>query len=383
MFFYYKEPAALIDWTLGQQAFNSAMLLIYDAIETRSNTNGACKAEQVYIIFKELDDNSVHELAGQAVDRLSWGLAELNKILTLSSISSTRPLTEQELNDPRLGAKHNEAKTFTSNSTDTVMGNTGMMLLEDSGLQAFVQEAYAPIRWSSPETSDSSMKRRIHLSSTSASLMKEDDVSEKFDVVRSPGGMQSTRGSTAVRSVGGRYTTSSFGKPPSSTRPASPTGFALQHQHAYRDDFLDLHQQQRHGIHLQDNAPQHYPSQVQNSTSTPEFKHQAQFSQLRHNSCPMLPQEEADPPPMRPTYSSPSTMIKHTETHTATSRGPTPALYGAGTESFPTQLGNGPHHMGYPFASYVTSASPSGLTPLTENMSMEDWRRYVGSSGTK
>lgn len=382
MFFYHKEPAALIDWTLGQQAFNSAMLLLYDAIETRTVTTGARKAEQVFVVFKELDDNSVHELAGQAVDRISWGLAELHKMLSLSSTSSARPYSQQGVTEKPKGK---DKGTFTSGSTDTVMGNTGMLLLEDTGLQAFVQEPYAPITWNLSETLDHPMKAREHLFPASVSPMRDDSASEEFHVVRSPGDMQSTRGSTTMGSAGARYTTSSLAKPPSCTRPASPTHPASHHQHAYKDDASSLHGQQQHGVRVHGNVPHHFTSHLQGVASGLEFQHHAQYSQSRQDSCPTLPQEESDVPRMRPIYSSSSTVSRQTRAHprhVPICRGSTSGLYGSDRASFPAQLETDPQHMSYPFGTLVTSAAPSSLTPLAEDMSMDDWRQYIGNTGT-
>ena len=54
------------------------MLLLLDALET-NNLSYIRQVEQAYVIFRELQDNGVHKLAGLAVEKLSWGLDQLRK----------------------------------------------------------------------------------------------------------------------------------------------------------------------------------------------------------------------------------------------------------------------------------------------------------------
>ncbi|KAF2027732.1 hypothetical protein EK21DRAFT_71311, partial [Setomelanomma holmii] len=63
-----KVPAALISWTMGQQVFNSCMMIFLDAIEQRTLSSRSKKAEKAFVIFQEL--GHVHKLAGLAVERM-------------------------------------------------------------------------------------------------------------------------------------------------------------------------------------------------------------------------------------------------------------------------------------------------------------------------
>jgi len=130
------------------------MILILDAMETR-NLSRIEKVEKAYVVFLKLDEHGVHELAEMAVERLSWGLAELGRMnngsdtytkdCALMSPKSGAPGCDIQMH----GTTENEA---TRGLGATVMGNTGMMLLEDSGLQSFIAEAYAPFDWNMGRT---------------------------------------------------------------------------------------------------------------------------------------------------------------------------------------------------------------------------------------
>ncbi|KAF2488279.1 hypothetical protein BU16DRAFT_419951, partial [Lophium mytilinum] len=69
LFFYHRVPAALICWTMGQQAFNSCMILLTDALETGSLAN-VPQVERAYAVFVELEKLGIHKLAGLAVERV-------------------------------------------------------------------------------------------------------------------------------------------------------------------------------------------------------------------------------------------------------------------------------------------------------------------------
>ncbi|KAL1596345.1 hypothetical protein SLS60_008990 [Paraconiothyrium brasiliense] len=153
LFFHLRVPAAQITWTMGQQAFNSCMILLLDAMET-GDLSRIEKVEKAYVVFQQLEKNGVHELASMAVERVSWGLAELGRM-------NREPETHVRLHPPMLSrggvsgcdeemqdGVGNEARQGSGVMHDTVMGNTGMLLLEDPGLQSFVPEAFAPLTWS-------------------------------------------------------------------------------------------------------------------------------------------------------------------------------------------------------------------------------------------
>ena len=385
MFFYFRGPAALIDWTLCQQAFNSCMLLLYDALETRRITTGVRKVEQVFVVFQELQDNGVHELASQAVARISGGLAELHKIVACSSTGNTTPSRQQQLHISTREAKQNEAAYY-SDSMDAVMGSTGMTLLEDPGLQSFVHEAYAPITWVSPEPADSFLQERGHQSPKSTSPMKEKITNDELHVVRSPGAVQSNRRSTTARSARGPCMNSSLGKPQSYTTPASATELAMAHQHAYEGDSRHLHlkhQRQPSREQRPGNPIQQCDAQVHDTRSA-VVDHQQPFQhiQLRNSSCPTIANEAVCPPPMRPAYSSPNIPVATQSSYHTTTHVLPPASHGSDRSAFTAPFEGTSNHMGYPFANHISLAAPSTLTPLTEDLSMEDLRHFVGSAGT-
>lgn len=153
LFFHFRVPAAQITWTMGQQAFNSCMILLLDAMET-GELSRIDKVEKAYVVFQQLAKNGVHDLASMALERVSWGLAELRRI---NSAPETHVRTHLSMysrggvsgRDVEMqGATGNEARQSFGVMHDTVMGNTGMLLLEDPGLQSFVPEAFAPLTWS-------------------------------------------------------------------------------------------------------------------------------------------------------------------------------------------------------------------------------------------
>ena len=110
-YFQTRVQAALICWTLGQMAFNAAMILLLSMLET-SDTQDLRAVERTYSTFLEMNKFGVHKLAGAAVERL--GII----------------LKEYRAGDP---------------ATETVMGQQGMMLLEDPGLQGSMPESFSPL----------------------------------------------------------------------------------------------------------------------------------------------------------------------------------------------------------------------------------------------
>ena len=112
-FFQTRVRAALICWTMGQMAFNAAMILLLSMLET-GDTQDLGAVQLTYSTFLEMNKLGIHKLAGQAVERLGIIMKEF-----------------------RTGDPANE----------TVMGQQGMMLLEDPGLQGSLPESYSPISW--------------------------------------------------------------------------------------------------------------------------------------------------------------------------------------------------------------------------------------------
>ena len=142
MFFHYRRPQVLICWTMGQQCFNACMILILDAWETE-NENNLWLVNQAFAVFQQLDNNGVHKLAGLAVARISTGLAVLEQRRNerKQQAAASRGMSGYQ---PQLQIDTASMSDFHS---DTVMGNTGMFLLEDTGLQSFDPMAFAPLGW--------------------------------------------------------------------------------------------------------------------------------------------------------------------------------------------------------------------------------------------
>ena len=117
-----------------------------------ANLSRIGKVEKAYVVFLQLQNNGVHELASLAVERVSWGLAELGRMKNQPTISAQEQPTSFARGEVPgcgmdvQGTVGSEAMQ-TGAMHDTVMGNTGMLLLEDPGLQSFVPEAFAPLTW--------------------------------------------------------------------------------------------------------------------------------------------------------------------------------------------------------------------------------------------
>lgn len=141
MFFWFRNPAVLICWTMGQQAFNACMILILDAWET-GNDHHEWLVNQAYAVFGELQKNGVHKLAELAVRRISGGLMMLGqrRAQREQAAMSRRPSGYQ----PTLQIDTASMSDF---SNDAVMGNTGMFLLEDPGLQSYLPTPFEPLGW--------------------------------------------------------------------------------------------------------------------------------------------------------------------------------------------------------------------------------------------
>ena len=64
---------------MEQQAFNSCMILLLDAMET-GDVGCLWKVEKAYDVFLQLQNSGVHELTTLAVERVGWGLAQLGRM---------------------------------------------------------------------------------------------------------------------------------------------------------------------------------------------------------------------------------------------------------------------------------------------------------------
>nr|OQO26881.1 hypothetical protein B0A51_12170 [Rachicladosporium sp. CCFEE 5018] len=155
LFFRHRNPAMLICWTLGQQAFNAAMILILDAWET-SNENNEWLVNQAFVVFDEMQRNGVHKLAALAVQHISDGLMQLGhrRQERLAAVEEAHAMSRS--NSEHL-AHYPFHPTLTMPPTplldlsgDAVMGNSGTFLLEDTNLQSYTQQPYAPFNFALP-----------------------------------------------------------------------------------------------------------------------------------------------------------------------------------------------------------------------------------------
>lgn len=166
LFFHYRNPAVLICWTVGQQAFNACMILILDAWET-GNEQNEWLVEQAFAVFVELDNKGVHQLARLAVGRCSDGIAQLSnrreerkRQAAASRRSSVQRQQQQQQQQQAQSLLTIDTSSMMDWASDSVMGNTGMFLLEDTGLQSYVQQPFRPLGWNmagsghSPESSN-------------------------------------------------------------------------------------------------------------------------------------------------------------------------------------------------------------------------------------
>jgi hypothetical protein len=332
IFFYHRDTAALIDWTLAQQAFNSCMIVLLDAIERRTVTVGAMKVKQAFVVFKDLYENNVHRLAGLAVGKISWGLQELRRTVT----QPPGVLPQGQGGATMLGAGQNEAMRALCR-TDTVMGHTEMSLLEDPGQQAVANEAFVPKAGDDSRTSTHPKEEQqgrsfFHMTDQTETAASK----EHAETLRPADVIQGLRRSTTLRSAPTRYATRSedyYMKPHGHTGPTSPTDFSMLHEHRlkaaidhcgwqmFRDESTNpvhLHSQLQRVVALgepeNDMVWHHGWGLDESDGSQRQEIPPSAWSDLRvdlhglhrHNSCPIIPPLNAQPPLLRPHYSMPS-----------------------------------------------------------------------------
>ncbi|KAL9604280.1 MAG: hypothetical protein Q9219_000678 [cf. Caloplaca sp. 3 TL-2023] len=183
-FLHIRVPAGLVCWTIGQQAFNAAVLLVLAMLETNEATDLET-VQRAYSTFLDMQRLGIHKLAEAAVDRLGS---------LMKDVSSSRT--------PR----------------ETVMGQSGMILLEDPGLQGFLDGGFSPLSFQMAGTAippDRPRKQRR----TTASTRDHDDVDVKPATTTRPTKHGSQRKTQAGRAAKPRPI--STGKP--GPRPARPT----------------------------------------------------------------------------------------------------------------------------------------------------------------
>ncbi|KAL8957713.1 MAG: hypothetical protein Q9193_005089, partial [Seirophora villosa] len=177
-FFHTREQAGLVCWTIGQQAFNAAMLLVLAMLETNEATD-LDAVQGAYSAFLDMQRLGIHRLAEAAVDQLGSLMKEVPS-----------------------GQVPNE----------TVMGQSGMMLLEDPGLQGFLDSGFSPSNFpmaANPLPPDRPRKQRR----TATSNRDHEDVDVKPGVAVGPSKHGSQRKVHAARGT----------KPKSGQRSSRPT----------------------------------------------------------------------------------------------------------------------------------------------------------------
>ncbi|KAL5119421.1 hypothetical protein ACEQ8H_002690 [Pleosporales sp. CAS-2024a] len=343
IFFHIRVPAALVSWTMGQQAFNACMILLLDAIERASVTRGAMQAERALVVFKDLQ--KVHSLATLAVERISWGVQKLHDVTRMATGGGAE-LPGCFASDNNMARAWNEAMHLHVPHVmrkENAMGATGMFLLEDSGLQGFVPEAFTPIAWNlgggGMEPPMPFPLKRERRSSQGGDAMAFSNSEDDMDDGRSVEAMQGGRRWTTRSVVPTRYATPALDDPPpppnSGTASALRMDSASSMQHHHYDVQTALlansyHQGQLpHSQHarLYDHDQQGdecsvYPmvASVVMGKRKPQYEgdflgvHEAApTAQMRHKSCPSL-HEAASAAPLeaRPTYSSPTAKMRST-----------------------------------------------------------------------
>jgi hypothetical protein len=431
LFFYTRTPASLVSWTISQQAFNSSMILLLDALET-GNLAYVRKVEQAYVVFRELQDNGVHRLAGLAVEKISWGLDQLRKNIGGHGAHQGSDRTNTACADK------NEADRVAGASRDTVMGNTGMLLLEEAGLQSYTPERFTPLTWAmtgaeseatTPDQLNQEQELQLQGKSNHSARLKLDGSNQTDSITAE---LQGTKGSPQ-RSAFERYCAPLSQKhiQPHSrvTGPASPMSLAAPvPQHDHNDGTIVM--EHRHSQQIQSPHPQHPdPSQI---TFTPFTKdrqqvyslegdiavetsqqwsqpfstlkqYQMSAAQFRHNSCPSLHQLETTLPLPRPTYSSPIAKKAQSplrneryDVHTqwlanpavaiSDSREPGVAISpmsdrGHIMPTFHTEASQQQQMMHqYSFSTDSTAANIDAIAVTNvEQMTVDQWKRWVGS----
>lgn len=130
-FFYLHKhlPVSLVHWSLGQQAFNAAMLLTLDMLERHPSDTADLKAVAcAYDIFREMHEKSVCRPAKMAVERLKE---------VLDAVAASQ-------NNHGNGSPQQQPQ---KQETETVMSNRGMILVEDPEIRATIGNGnayYAP-----------------------------------------------------------------------------------------------------------------------------------------------------------------------------------------------------------------------------------------------
>ncbi|THY35119.1 hypothetical protein D6D01_01574 [Aureobasidium pullulans] len=144
-FFHKRVPSALVDWTIGQQAFNACMILLLDAIDCESLEHIE-RVEAAHMIFVEMDKAEMHQLTGLAMSRIAEGLTHVRESHEARKMSmNSEAISPMSVRNPPNGHDAHTTNPFDWSMGqklrahdflhESVMGATGMFLLEDHGLQ--------------------------------------------------------------------------------------------------------------------------------------------------------------------------------------------------------------------------------------------------------
>ncbi|THY33808.1 hypothetical protein D6D00_00611, partial [Aureobasidium pullulans] len=144
-FFHKRVPSALVDWTIGQQAFNACMILLLDAIDCESLEHIE-RVEAAHMIFVEMDKAEMHQLTGLAMSRIAEGLTHVREAYEARKMSmNSEAISPMSVRNPPNGHDAHTTNPFDWSMGqklrshdflhESVMGATGMFLLEDHGLQ--------------------------------------------------------------------------------------------------------------------------------------------------------------------------------------------------------------------------------------------------------
>ena len=147
-FYHTRLRAAMICWTMGQMAFNASMLLTLSMLET-GETQDLLPVQHAYSTFLEMNKLGIHKLAGAAVERLGRLMKEFR--------------TEDSANE-------------------TVMGQGGMMLLEDPGSHRIGPESYSGYTTSS--SSPSTPRKTSHSGQPSKTSTSRKKLTKKSTTTR-------------------------------------------------------------------------------------------------------------------------------------------------------------------------------------------------------
>ena len=295
------------------------MILLLDALETNDLTH-IRQVEQAYVIFRELQDNGVHKLAGLAVEKLSWGLDQLRKNM------------EGAPHSP--GVPHGDTVAIATCFYDTIMANTGMYIPEDPGLQSYKSEQFAPLGWlateaeseaTTPDQLKQEQKQPPRCKTDVSSHRTATDLSEDAPIAQK---LQRSAESPQELVSGKPLSNKPVQTRRCATTLASPKDLAeLTHLSGYKGGLIataSCHSDQEQLAHLPHTNSQSAtasvavacvePSQAQTGGSrdlhrSEKWAHTNLATrggrQPRHNSCPTAHLSATTPPLLQSTYSSP------------------------------------------------------------------------------